>query len=210
MKYLNIHLTLDLTHSNFFSRHRLKPTSRLVLMHLINFINSETLKLYPSLKKLSLSSGCDIKQITRALAELEETKIITKLRIVGKVNHYRFTDFFLQEIGSLEKITSTNLSIGKKTLSEMTFCQKVVSFFKKAVSKSQTNMHEHEFNNNKFSSKNFSGDNQKDFLKQQKKSEALNEKKRIERNKMHNDMKKYAVPPPPEFLELGKKFKKQV
>lgn len=169
-------------------------------MHLVNFLNSDTLKLYPSLKKLSRSSGCDVKQIIRALDELEEKKFITKLRIVGKVNHYRFTDNFLQKIGIKEKLSAVNLTVGKTPVHEVTLCQKILSFCQNLVSKSQPNMVQHGFNKESFFKKNLSGSNQKEFLEQQKKADKKmrdeTEKRRIEREKW----KLEAVPPPPDFF----------
>ena len=164
------------------------------------------MKLYPSLKKLSLSTGCDVKQITRALDELVEKKYITKLRVVGKVNHYRFTDLFFERIGIKEKLSSVNLTDDKKTVLEVSFCQKVVSFCKNLLSKSQTNMVLHGSNNEKFFKKNYSGGNQKEFLEQQKKADKKMKDESTKRQLEYDKWKKESVPPPPDFFKKIKQM----
>ena len=165
------------------------------------------MKLYPSLKKLSLSSGCNVKQITRALNELVEKKYITKLRVVGKVNHYRFTDNFFEKIGIKEKLSAVNLTDDKKTVLQVSFCKKIVSFCKNLLSKSQTNMALHDSNNSKFFKKNYAGDNQKEFLEKQKRTEKRNkeesEKRKTELEKWRKERNENPIPP--EFFEQQRK-----
>lgn len=112
-KTANIDVSLSITHSGVFSKVKLKPTSRLLLMTLVNHMHREKMIMFPSFKTLARECGCREDIISSSIAELEEKNIIRKTQLTEKNitrNVYTITDDFLMEIGQ-EKYT--NLSTMK-------------------------------------------------------------------------------------------------
>lgn len=166
MDYFNVRLTLALTNSYVFSEqnYKLKPTSRLVLMHMANCIDSDTLQLYPSMEHLKKACGVDRTGIVRAIKDLEHNNVLQVLRSKYKnkpKNYYKFKDDFLELIDKNLKIR------GRKPLFNETHSVKMHS---KTVSKcinisdKKTQNHEihecHDYWRKKF---NFRSEIQKEF-----------------------------------------------
>lgn len=147
MDYLNIRLSLAVTSSCFFSKCKLNPNAKLLLLQLINHINSKNLLLYPSLKRLARCCGCDDSQVSRSLKELIEGGIIRRLQSThnGKLkNFYAFTDDFFTEIGQGCITTGVmpvinNQTTGVETGENLTSCNKTTGV--------ETGKHEKEHEN---------------------------------------------------------------
>ena len=82
--------------SGFLTKINLTPTAKLVLMALIQHYNANNAEMFPSQKFLSLQLGISEKSVERAIANLSSENLISY--ITQKVNKYRFTAYFFEQI----------------------------------------------------------------------------------------------------------------
>lgn len=66
-----------------------KPVPKLTLLALADHANDETFECWPSLTHLSRKTNLDRRTVMRALAELEERKVIKRKRRGRKTTVYR-------------------------------------------------------------------------------------------------------------------------
>jgi len=114
LKNTNITLFYAYFRSGFLTDVYLKPTSRLCLLALLSHFNNESGALYPSLEKLAFECGCTKKQITRAIQDLIEHKVIDVIKGTyqnKEKNFYSFNPSFILKLKDLMVVKKTPSNI---------------------------------------------------------------------------------------------------